>query len=124
MPLRQPLQSLRQARALAFGVLAWFVLSLGVAIASPVVRPQALTLVCSAAGAVKLVAGNDEGTAASASHHALDCVLCLALGAPPADTIGLQTPLLAPALALAYAPAAFVPWRSAAPLPARGPPAA
>ena len=121
MPTQRLLQSLRQARALALGVLAWFVLSLGVAIASPVVQPQALTLVCSAAGAVKLVAGNDDGTAV-ASHHTLDCVLCLALGAPPAHAAGLQTRLLAPSQAPALQRVAFVAWRTAAPLPARGPP--
>ena len=35
-------------------VLAWFLLSLGVAVASPLVNPQALELVCSGAGVMKL----------------------------------------------------------------------
>ena len=123
MLTRSTLQTLRQARALAVGVLAWFALSLGVAIASPVVQPQALTLVCSAAGAVKLVAGNDDG-APVLSSHALDCVLCLALGAPPTSADHLLLHLPAVSYALAPVSTAFVARRAAAALPARGPPAA
>jgi len=117
------LQALRQARTLAHMVLVWFVLAVGVAVAAPLVQPQSATLVCTASGAVKLVAGGDEGGAAPA-HHTLDCVLCLALGAPP--------PALVEAVAAVHAlhhlpeglPTAHLAWRTASPLPARGPPAA
>ena len=47
----RPMPALRRAHRLASFVLIWFVLSLGVAVASPVVHPQAMELVCSAAGA-------------------------------------------------------------------------
>jgi hypothetical protein len=122
MLTRTTMQTLRQARALAVGVLAWFVLSLGAAIASPVVQPQTLTLVCSAAGVVKLVAGSDE-SANPASHSTLDCVLCLALGAPPViqSSASVRTH---DALAPTALQSAVFAWRTAAPLPARGPPAA
>ncbi|APW41460.1 DUF2946 family protein [Rhodoferax saidenbachensis] len=116
------LQTLRNARTLALGVLAWFVLSMGVAIASPVVKPQTLTLVCSTAGAVKLVAGSDDG-ATPAAHQTLDCVLCLALGAPPAVQLLVSTPVHGVVVPTPVQSAAVV-WRTAAPLPARGPPAA
>jgi len=52
------LQSLRQARTLIRWMLACFVLAMGVAVAAPVVNPQALSLVCSAGGSVKLVVQN------------------------------------------------------------------
>lgn len=41
---------LRQARFLARLVLAWFALPLGVALASPLVQPQSLEMVCSGGG--------------------------------------------------------------------------
>ena len=53
------LQSLRQARSVIRWMLVWFALSIGVAVAAPVVNPQALTLVCTTAGVVKLVSGSD-----------------------------------------------------------------
>ncbi len=62
-------------------VLAGFLLSLGVAVASPVVKPRALEMVCSG-GSYKLVAGDEAGTGESPS--ALDCPLCVTAGLPPA----------------------------------------
>lgn len=117
------LQALRQARTLAQLVLVWLVLAVGVAVAAPLVQPQSSTLVCTASGAVKLLAGGEEGGVAPA-HHTLDCVLCLALSAPPpAPVLGV-----AAVHALRHTPegqpAAHPAWRTASPLPARGPPAA
>ncbi len=70
-----------------------FVLSMGVAVAAPVLKPQALTLICTAAGSVKLVAGadspadnSDTGLPAGMQAHALDCVLCLRPGASGSAT--------------------------------------
>jgi hypothetical protein len=115
------LHTLRQARSIACWVLAWFVLSVGLAVAAPIVQPQSMALVCSAAGEVKLVTGSDDGTA-PATGHLLDCVLCLALDAPPvasAQDASHASPL---AYALLPIPAAHIAWRTASPLPARGPP--
>ena len=44
--------------------LGWlvFVLSLGVAVASPMVNPKAMQLICSASGSVKLLVQSDDGT--------------------------------------------------------------
>jgi len=82
------------SRRLARWVLLWFAFSCMAAVASPWLQPQGATLVCTAAGDVKWVsaveigsasdntAGSDTGMAAG--HHALDCVLCLPLLAPPA----------------------------------------
>jgi len=51
---------LRSARTVARLVLAWFVLSLGVAVASPMVNPKAMQLICSASGSVKLLVPRDQ----------------------------------------------------------------
>jgi len=116
------LQALRQSRLVARSVLAWFALSMAVAIAAPVVQPHSSTLVCSASGAVKLVdSGSDDSVAAG--HHTLDCVLCLALNAPPAVVADFATLPLAPVAHganLAQSPLAI---RSDATLAARAPPA-
>ena len=112
------MQRLRQARFLARLVLAWFALALGVAIASPVVQPKSTQLVCSG-GEMKLVVLGDPGE--PATSHTLDCPLCAPFVAPPPVVAftGVQTGL---AYVLQTIPAAQLAARTAAPLPARGPP--
>lgn len=77
------MQTLRNAHTLARLVLLWFALSLGAAVAAPLIQPQALQLVCSAPGNVKLVAASAEGQATDPSSPALHCPLCAAVGALP-----------------------------------------
>ena len=119
MPL---MQTLRHARQLARLVLAWFVLSMGVAVASPLVAPQALELVCSGSGAMKLLIKTDAGAKEVAGSHTLDCPLCASHSAPP-PVLSLR---VEPPQPLAYAlqsiPAARIAALTAAPLPPRGPP--
>ncbi len=74
--------ALRNAHHLARFVLVWFALSLGVAIASPLVKPQAMELICSGAGAMKLVIQTDDG-GQEVTGLTLDCPLCAASSAPP-----------------------------------------
>lgn len=116
------LQVLRQSRLIARCVLAWFVMSMAVAMAAPVVQPQGSALVCSAAGAVKLVdTGSEDGSAQV--PHTLDCVLCLALDAPgpAASDPGMLAALPAGhGAGLVRAPVVV---RSDATLAARAPPA-
>lgn len=117
------LQSLRQSRALIRWMLACFALAVGVAVAAPLVNPQALSLVCSAGGTVKLVAADDvDSGSAAAMAHTLDCVMCLPAGAPPANA---DTLVLAVALTdvLRTGPPRHITWRTADPASARGPPA-
>lgn len=103
-------------------VLAWFALSLGVAIASPMVSPQAMELVCSSAGVMKVVVKTDDGAQEMGSTH-LDCPMCMPLVAPPPVALAAAAPPLSP-LAYALRPiiAARIAAATAAPLPARGPP--
>lgn len=70
------------ARLIARWVLMWFALSLGAAIASPMVNPQNTEMVCSAAGGMKLVVHHDDGSTELVGLS-LDCPLCANLGAPP-----------------------------------------
>ena len=55
MPSLQALQTLRNSHQLIRLVLVWFVLSLGAAIASPLVNPQAAELICTGTGVMKLM---------------------------------------------------------------------
>ena len=102
-------------------MLAWFVLAVGVAIASPVVKPQSMELICSG-GVMKLLVKSDDGSAAP-SAHTLDCPLCATTGAPP-PVLQVGATLAPPSAGvqpvLAASPRIS---RPAAPLPARGPPA-
>ena len=54
------MQALRNARHIARFVLVWFALSIGVAIASPVIHPKAMDLVCSSTGSMQLVVVGDD----------------------------------------------------------------
>ncbi|MDP9910397.1 hypothetical protein J2W27_002509 [Variovorax boronicumulans] len=102
-------------------VLAWFMASLLVAGASPLVNPQAMELVCSAAGTVKLIVQGDDG-ATEVGMVAMDCPLCMVSGPPPAAVqVTLPTPLPL-GRALQPIPAARLAAATASPLPARGPP--
>ena len=119
------LHRLRQQGAGLLGrlVLLWFALTVGAAIAAPIVSPPTLELVCSSTGAAKIVVRTDAGVPTSGAAH-LDCPLCLPTGAPPP-----VVPAIRPALpqAPSHAPRAVLAVRRVAattpPLPARGPPA-
>lgn len=103
--------------------LLWFALSLGVAVASPLVHPQAMELVCSSAGAVKVVVKSDDGARELGASH-LDCPLCVLSGTapPPAQALHVAHPLPLGHV-LQPIPSARLAAATAAPLPARGPPA-
>lgn len=119
------MQTLRNANLFARFVLAWFVLSMGVAIASPLVQPKGMQLVCSAAGAITVQFDlGDEGGLSGAQANTLDCPLCAAVGAPPHHApLQVLAPMgLGYALQLSAEPQSV--HRAAAPFPPRGPPAA
>lgn len=117
-----PMQILRNAHTLARFVLVWFALSVGVAIASPMVKPQAMQMVCSSAGAIKVVA-TDADTGSAPATNTLDCPLCAGLGGVPpfvAVAFGAAPPQRYVPTAQTSSPVLFAP---VAPLPPRGPPA-
>ncbi len=55
------MSALRHMSILHRCVLMWFMLTLGVAVAAPVISPQSLELVCSAIGTVKVIEHTDDG---------------------------------------------------------------
>lgn len=116
------MQPLRNAHQLARFVLAWFVLTLGVAIASPVVHPQAMELICSDAGAYKLVVRGEAGGGVL-KNHTLECPLCVMGGGAPLVMSGPVLPTSLP-IAERVQPVVSAPVAAyrAAPPPARGPP--
>jgi hypothetical protein len=107
--------------AYARWVLACMVLALGVSVASPLVSPQSMELVCSAVGGMKLIQKMGDG-GQPLTGHALDCPLCIPMAPPP--------PMVVPAVAqpqpLAHAShwvaMAHIAARLGPPLPPRGPP--
>jgi hypothetical protein len=115
------MQSLRNARILARLVLAWFALFIGIAVASPMVNPQAMELICSGAGVVKLLAKSSDDTGGPDAGHGLDCPLCASLDAPVtlSQDSWAAVPSHVPRPSVATRVAVLA---AAAPLPARGPP--
>jgi hypothetical protein len=116
------MQTLRNAKLIARFMLVWFALSIGVAIASPMVKPQGMQLVCSGNGSMKVVVTDDNGKAPTSSHS-LDCPLCASISAPPP----LEMVAFGSAAPVAFAAplygASAIPLTLTAPPPARGPPA-
>lgn len=103
-------------------VVAWFALAIGILSALPLSFPQTFEVVCSAGSGVKIAVTSQDGQG-NASHHAVDCPMCLgaALPFPEAPVIALQhQPLLSHVLKPAVA--AHIAALVGAPLPPRGPP--
>lgn len=117
------MQALRNARLITRFVLVWFALSIGAAIASPLVKPQALELICSGSGVMKVLVQNDDGSSTEVSSRMLDCPLCASSGAPPPVARVVAEPVQPLGYVLQTIPAAHIAALTAAPLPARGPPA-
>ena len=116
------MQSLRNSIQIARLVLVWFALSVGVAIASPIIKPESTALICTGTGVMKLVAIGDDADKPVTSHK-LDCPLCASISAPPP---ALNTSLTQPfplAFVLQPIAAAHIASITSPPLPSRGPPA-
>ncbi len=117
------LQTLRNAHCLTRLVLVWLALFVGAAVASPLVKPEAVHLVCSAMGGVKLVQGDAAGAEVDGvvAHSALDCPACLPLIAPPVADMLVPLPtghlshVLQPLPAARLASLLGQPWQARAP---------
>jgi len=129
------MQTLRNAHLLARFVLVWFVLFVGVSVASPLVNPQASQMVCSAMGGMKMVLAEDgangqapgglkagSGDTVKLSSN-MDCPLCAQFSAPPPPVVFSFETTSALAHALRPVPSAHIAWLTGSPLPPRGPPA-
>ena len=116
------LQTLRNAHLITRLVLVWFALFIGVSVASPLVKPQATQMVCTAMGGMKMVMG-DDASDSNTSSGGMDCPLCAHVSAPPPASAAGFEPVSALAHALRPIPSAHIAWLIGSPLPPRGPPA-
>jgi hypothetical protein len=118
MPL---LHTLRNTPWLAKLALLWFALTLGVAVASPLVNPQNELLICTAVGMVKVVLNADGSVSTSASAE-VHCPLCVGGGAPPVFVTLTFQSAQPQGHVRQRMPAAYIATLTAAPPPPRGPP--
>lgn len=116
------MQTLRHFTFLSRLVLAWFVLSLGVAVAAPLVAPHNTVLVCTGTGVMKVLVTADDGSTTEAARATMDCPLCAPTAPPPALVAAPVAPVHALSYALQGIASAHIAARTAAPLPPRGPP--
>lgn len=113
------MQALRNAHFLTRLVLVWFVLFVGVAVASPLVHTPSSQMVCSGAGDMKMVTTDADGQAL-ASSAGMDCPMCMPLSAPPVADVVVTAPsdlsFARHPLALAWrATLTGLPWQARAP---------
>lgn len=116
-----PMKTLRATTQLRWWVLAWFALCLGVAVASPLVQPKPIEVVCSSTGGLKMVV-HAEGGPVNSGAMGMDCPLCLLEASPPETQqarVPAQLPLARQPLPLSCVPTVAA---MAAPPPARAPP--
>ncbi|MFN3375784.1 MAG: DUF2946 domain-containing protein [Burkholderiaceae bacterium] len=118
------MHALRTSVTLARLVLAWFVLTLGLAGVSAVAQPRAMELICTSEGSMRLVVTSSDATTAADSAPMLDCAMCLPSALPwPAQVYPSAAPQPL-GYALQPAEAARMAALVGAPLPPRGPPTA
>lgn len=115
------MKTLRSMVRLRWWLLAWFALSVGAAVASPIFQPKVTELVCSSAGTVKLLVHSDDGTVEFGAVG-MDCPMCLLGAAVPVATQAPLPALLPRALLPVFHARAFAVAAMAAPPPARAPP--
>lgn len=113
---------LRTSRCLSSLVLAWFVLFVGVSLASPLLKQGTLEMVCSVSGGMKLVASSDTGDLDPSVPTGMDCPLCLTVAPPPVPVVRTFDPPSPLAHAVQTIRSALLVTLTAPPLPSRGPP--
>jgi hypothetical protein len=117
------MHTLRNSPWLAKLALLWFALTLGAAVASPMVNPQTELVICTGVGMLKVVL-NDDGSyrTTTSPSDGMHCPLCAAGGAPVSVVLNTPQPLHPLSPVLQSIPAAHIAALTAAPPPARGPP--
>lgn len=117
------MQSHHTLRTLRLWVLAWFVMALGAAVASPLVSPKGMELVCTSAGTggARLMVKAADGLVA-ADATGLDCPLCLAANTPPSTPPAAAATAAAPAFQPRFHASLYAPAGAARSPPARAPP--
>lgn len=116
------MQTLRNHLTLTRLIMAWFVLTLGIAVAAPIVHPQAMEMVCTTAGSIKLVALIDDDEVMQGGHLSIDCPLCWVMAAPPPHALQFVQQPLPLGAALTLIESARIAALTGAPFPPRAPP--
>jgi len=116
------LHRLRNTPWLARLALLWFALTLGAAVASPLVAPQNEVMLCTSLGMVKVVV-NDDGSLSTSPADGLRCPLCVVGGAPAPQVSTTFEPPHPLTHVLHTRPVWLAPAHTTAPPPARSPPA-
>ena len=110
------------ANKLVIAVLVLYGLTLGVAMAAPLVSGKGISMICTSTG-IKFVNESGKIVDGKATTHTMECSFCVPTGITPTLPLPDAVP---PVHALSYAtlsiPAARLAAIVAAPLPARGPP--
>lgn len=116
------MHSLRRARKLAVSVLAWFVLSLGVALLAPAFAGGGLPQeICSVDTDLQASHEQDD-QGGQVPGHVVHCPACLLTAAPPPPEVVAAVHLHAPAVAPAVPSRSLPPEAPRAAWTARGPP--
>ena len=116
------MHTLRNTPWLAKLALLWFALTLGVAVASPMVNPQEELIICTSAGMVK-VKLNADGSLSTEPSSEAQCPLCVVGGAAPPVFVQMPPEPVSPlAYVLHKFVAAHIAVATAAPPPSRAPP--
>lgn len=120
------LHILRNTPWLAKLALLWFALTLGAAVASPMVNPQTELVICTGIGMLKVVLtnGGSFATAPVDTGDAAFCHLCMVSGAPAPVVVNTVEPHQPLRHVLQSIPAAIITALTGAPPPGRGPPKA
>lgn len=117
------MHTLRTSLMLTRLVLAWFALTFGVAVASPIIAPHTLVMMCSQ-GEAKAIVIDADGKLATSKDHTLECAFCIPAAAPPPSTTLALPASGTPCHSEPHAAPAPIQAAAGAPLPPRGPPAA
>jgi hypothetical protein len=116
------LHRLRRANKLVIAVLFLYGLTLGVAMAAPMIAGKGVSMLCTSTG-IKFVNESGKIIDGKATTHTLECSFCVPTGiAPELPLIEVCPPVHALSYATQSIPAARLAAIVSAPLPARGPP--
>ncbi len=116
------LHRLRRANKLVIAVLFLYGLTLGVAMAAPMIAGKGISMLCTSTG-IKFVNESGKIVDGKATTHTLECSFCVPTGiAPELPLIEVCPPVHALSYATQSIPAARLAAIVSAPLPARGPP--
>jgi len=116
------LHTLRNSPWLAKLALLWYVVTLGVAVAAPMVNPPTELVVCTSVGMVKVVLNDDGTTATSTSNDGMHCPLCSAGGAQAPVSVSKGQVFHPSGHVLKSIPKTHLAALTAVQPPARGPP--